>query len=144
VAHAVQALQAGAGRRLLMTGGLGKYPPAEAHLMRQLAVEAGVPYTCILLEDQATSTLQSALRCTQLLRQHGWSTALIVTDRYHLRRALFVFRSLGIQAIGSAPPGHLYSRRRWKRWHYRVREVFALGWYVLLVLGLHMRRRRSA
>ena len=108
--------------------------------MRQLAVEAGVPYTCILLEDQATSTLQSALQCTQLLRQHGWSTALIVTDRYHLRRALFVFRSLGIQAIGSAPQGHLYSRRRWKRWYYQVREVFALGWYVLLLLGLHMRR----
>ena len=109
--------------------------------MRQLAVEAGVPYACILLEDQATSTLQSALRCTQLLRQHGWATALIVTDRYHLRRAVFVFRRLGIQAIGSAPQGHLYSRRRWKRWYYRVREVFALAWYVLLMLGLHIRWR---
>jgi uncharacterized SAM-binding protein YcdF (DUF218 family) len=140
VAHAVQALRAEQGRRLLMTGGVGKHPPAEAHLMRQLALDAGVAASRILVEDQAISTLQSALRCSRILRQHGWSTALIVTDRYHLRRALLVFRSLGIQAFGSAPPGRLYSRKRWKRWYYRIRERFALVWYVLLATGLTIRR----
>jgi vancomycin permeability regulator SanA len=139
VAHAVQAFRADQGRRLLMTGGMGKHPPAEAHLMRQLALDAGVATSCILVEDRATSTLQSALRCSRILRQRGWSTALIVTDRYHLRRALLVFRSLGIQACGSAPQSHLYSRKRWKRWYYRVRELFALAWYVLLVSGLKIR-----
>jgi uncharacterized SAM-binding protein YcdF (DUF218 family) len=140
VAHAVQALRADQGRRLLMTGGMGKHPPAEAHLMRQLALDAGVTTSCILVEDRATSTLQSALRCSRILRQHGWSTALIVTDRYHLRRALLVFRSLGIQVCGSAPPSRRYSRKRWKRWFYRVRELFALAWYALLVTGLKIRR----
>jgi uncharacterized SAM-binding protein YcdF (DUF218 family) len=140
VAHAVQALQAGQGQRLLMTGGLGKYPPAEAHLMRQLALAAGVPATSIVIEDQATSTLQSALRCAPILHQQGWSTALIVTDRYHLPRALLVFRCLGILAIGSAPQGRLYSRKRWKRWYYRIREGCALAWYVVLVSGLYVQR----
>jgi uncharacterized SAM-binding protein YcdF (DUF218 family) len=144
VAHAVQAFHTGQGRRLLMTGGLGRYAPAEAHVMRQLALAAGVPDACILLEDQATSTFQSALRCTAILRQHGWSTALLVTDRYHLRRALFVFRSCGIQAYGSPPQGHLYSRKRWKRWYYRGREACALVWYGGLVLGVKIRRLFSA
>jgi uncharacterized SAM-binding protein YcdF (DUF218 family) len=127
-----------------MTGGLGKYPPAEAHVMRQLAVDAGVPEACIFIEDQATSTFQSALLCAAILRQHGWSTALIVTDRYHLPRALLVFRSCGIQAYGSPPQGRRYSRKRWKRWYYRVREAFALVWYVCLVLGVKIRHRFSA
>jgi uncharacterized SAM-binding protein YcdF (DUF218 family) len=127
-----------------MTGGLGKYPPAEAHVMRQLAVDAGVPEARILIEDQATSTFQSALLCAAILRQHGWSTALIVTDRYHLPRTLLVFRSCGIQAYGSPPQGRRYARKRWKRWYYRVREAFALVWYVCLVLGVKIRHRFSA
>ena len=144
VAHAVQAFHTGQGRRLLMTGGLGRYPPAEAQVMRQLALAAGVPEACILLEDQATSTFQSALRCAAILRQHGWSTALIVTDRYHLPRALFVFRSCGIEAYGHAPQGRLYYRKRWKRWYYRGREACALVWYGCLVLGVKIRHLFSA
>jgi uncharacterized SAM-binding protein YcdF (DUF218 family) len=144
VAHAVQAFHTGKGRRLLMTGGVGKYPPAEAHVMRQLAVDAGVPEACILIEDQATSTFQSARQCAAILRQHGWSTALIVTDRYHLPRALLVFRSCGLEAYGHAPPGHRYSRKRWKRWYYRGREVCALVWYVCLVVGVKIRHLFSA
>ena len=89
--HAVQALHAGRGARLVVTGGLGKHPPAEAQVMRQLAHDAGVPPACILVEDRATSTLQSAIYCTRLLRQHGWSSALIVTDRYHLPRPCWCF-----------------------------------------------------
>lgn len=130
VVHAVQLLGAGQGRKLLMTGGLGKYPPAEAQLMRQLALAAGVPETCILVEEQATSTFHSARCCTRILRQHGWSTALIVTDCYHLPRAVLTFRSFGIQVRGSAAPGRPYARRRWKRWFYRLREVLASVWYL--------------
>ena len=138
--HAVQALHAGRGARLVVTGGLGKHPPAEAQVMRQLAHDAGVPPACILVEDRATSTLQSALYCTRLLRQHGWSSALIVTDRYHLPRALLVFRSLGIRALGSAPTGSRYSRRLWKECYYRLREILAFAWYAVLSLGLRLRR----
>ncbi len=130
VSHAVELLQAGQGRMLLMTGGLGTHPPPEAHVMRQLAMAQGIPDTRILLEDQATSTFQSALRCTRILRQHGWSTALIVTDRYHLPRALLSFRAMGVRAQGSAPQGGRYSRRRWKVWYYRIRELLALGCYI--------------
>jgi uncharacterized SAM-binding protein YcdF (DUF218 family) len=83
---------------------------------------------------------QGIARSCHILSQHGWSTALVVTDRYHLPRALLVFRSLGIQACGSAPKGRPYARKRWQRWYSRGREVFALAWYVVRVLGLKMRR----
>jgi vancomycin permeability regulator SanA len=107
--------------------------------MRQLALDAGVPCANVFVEDQGLSTLQSAMRCTHVMRQHGWSIALIVTDRFHLPRALLTFRSLGVHAVGSAPPGVPYSRKLWKRWCYRVREILAFAWYLLLIPALKMR-----
>jgi uncharacterized SAM-binding protein YcdF (DUF218 family) len=141
VSHAVHLWQAGQGNRLLVTGGLGKYPPAEAHLMQQLALAAGIPEIDIVIEDQAVSTFQSALYCARILHQHGWATALVVTDYYHLPRALLTFRSLGIRARGSAPVGGLSSRRRWKQWYARLRELPALMWYLGRIVALKVRRR---
>lgn len=137
--HAIRTLHAEQGKTLLVTGGLGKNPPAEARLMRQLALDAGVPSSRVFVEDQGASTLESAMRCRQIMRQHGWSTALIVTDRIHLRRSLLTFRRLGIHATGSSPPGVPYSRKPWKRWRYRVREKLAFAWYLIVLAGLQLR-----
>jgi uncharacterized SAM-binding protein YcdF (DUF218 family) len=134
MAHGIRMLRQGRGRHLLVTGGLGKHAPPEAHVMRRLALDAGVPATQILVEDQAISTFWSALHCMQIMGQHGWSTALIVTDRYHLPRSLWTFRCLGrrwgVRVIGSAVQGHPASRRRWRRWQWYARELCAWVWYV--------------
>jgi uncharacterized SAM-binding protein YcdF (DUF218 family) len=114
-----------------MTGGVGKHPPAEACVMRQLALAAGIGAAQILVEEQAVSTFQSGALCTAILRQQHWSTALIVTDRYHLPRAVLTFRRFGIQADGSAPPEQPYARRRSKRYWYRLRELLAYAWYTM-------------
>jgi uncharacterized SAM-binding protein YcdF (DUF218 family) len=142
MSHAIQLLQRGTGPRLLVSGGLGKHPPAEAQVMRQLALQAGIPAAHIVMEEHAVSTLQSARYCAALLQQHGWSQALLVTDRYHLPRALLIFRALGMQVRGSAPPAGPYSRRRWKRWYYLARETLAFAWYALLSVGVRGWRRR--
>jgi uncharacterized SAM-binding protein YcdF (DUF218 family) len=135
-------LQLGKGQRLLVTGGMGKHSPAEAHVMRQLALEAGIAATHIVMEEYAMSTLQSARRCAPILQQHGWANALLVTDHYHLPRAVLIFRALGIQVRGSAPQAGPYSRKRWKRWYYFGRETLAFAWYVLLSVGVRGRRLR--
>lgn len=131
--HAIHAWQAGRGKHLLVTGGLGVHPPAEAHVMRQLACAAGVPAGHIWLDDQSVSTWQSAVHCTRLMRRHGWSKALVVTDRLHLPRALLAFRGLGVQAVGSAPLHMPYAGKRWKRWRYLGRERLAFVWYLLFI-----------
>jgi uncharacterized SAM-binding protein YcdF (DUF218 family) len=123
-----------------MTGGLGQHPPTEGEVMRQVAIEAGASAAQILVEQQATSTLESARYCTRIIRQHGWSTVLIVTDRYHLPRALLAFRSFGVQVSGSAASGRYASRRWWKAWYAWGREMIAYGWYVLLIVTRKARR----
>ncbi len=143
ILHAVDLLQRGYATYLLVTGGLGKYPPAEAAVMQRLAVAHGIPPQRILCEDQATSTFTSALRCCDILRQRGWSRVLVVTDRYHLPRALFAFWICGRRAVGSAAPGKPARRLR-RRWYYYLREGLALPWYLVRAVPVLLRRRRQA
>ena len=143
ILHAVDLLQRGYAAYLLVTGGLGKYPPAEAVVMQRLAVAHGIPPQHILCEDQATSTFASALRCCDILRQRGWSRVLVVTDRYHLPRTLFAFWSCGLHAVGSAAPGKP-SRRLRRRWYYYLREGLALPWYLVRAVPILLRHRGQA
>lgn len=127
VLHAVHLLQHGYAPYLLFTGGVGVHPPAEAEVMQRVASAQGLPASCLLQEVQATSTFTSALLCSALLRQRGWTRALVVTDGYHLPRTLLAFWSCGLRVAGSAVPG------RPARWRRRgvlyLREALALLWY---------------
>jgi uncharacterized SAM-binding protein YcdF (DUF218 family) len=143
ILHAVDLLQRGYAAYLLVTGGVGKYPPAEAAVMQRLAVAQGIPAQYVLCEDQATSTFASALRCCELLRQHGWSRVLVVTDCYHLPRALFAFWSCGLRAVGSAAPGKPARRLR-RRWYYYLREGLAFSWYLVRAVPVLLQRKGRA
>ena len=140
VAHAVHLFQAKQARVLLMTGGLGRHPPHEAYLMRDLALTQGVPAQSIELEDHATSTFESGAYCAPIFAQRGWTTALIVTDSYHLPRAILTFRSFGIRATGSAAPYRWRFRNSLKRLRMYGREVVACLWYGWLILAWRLRR----
>lgn len=143
MAHAVDLFDAKVGRYLLLTGGLGRYPPAEAYVMRQLALAAGVPPSQIVMEDQACSTFDSALRCGRIWQQQGWKAALLVTDAYHLPRALFTFRAFGLQVAGSAPAGSPLILHRWKRWYQvYLREALAFIWYSWRIVNWKIRHLR--
>lgn len=131
----------GQGRMLLLSGGLGRYAPAEAHVMRQVALAAGVEADRIVLEDQATSTFWSAVYCARILRQHGWLTALLVTDRYHLPRAVFTFRCLGIEAMGHPVTGQRPAMRLSRRLRAYSREVVACIWYIVKIPLWKLRHR---
>lgn len=141
VVHAVALMQCGAAAYLLLTGGIGVYPPAEAEVMQRLALAHGVSGQRILLEDQAMSTLESALRCRAILQQRGWSRVLVVTDRYHLARALLAFRGCGIRAVGSGVPGRP-APRLWQCWYAYLREGLALVWYLVRLVPVTLKRWR--
>ena len=83
---------------LLLTGGPAGRRPAEAEVMRDLARLAGTPEDRILIETQASTTFQNARRSADIMRRHGWTRAVVVTDAMHIPRALLAFRGVGIRA----------------------------------------------
>ncbi|MFN8481631.1 MAG: YdcF family protein [Anaerolineae bacterium] len=133
--HAIDLYKAGYAPTLLLTGGLGYYPPAEADVMRTLALDAGVPESALVLDDRATSTQESLETAARIAPSRGWRTALIVSDPFHMLRSLQMARDLGLDAYGSpAYRSTLYTVDRLRR-YYTLREAFALVWYY--TLGRH-------
>jgi len=124
---------------LLMCGGEGGAPPAEAVVMRRVAVQAGIAPDRVILEDRSRSTLQQAEEAARLARRTGWRRVLIVTDRYHLPRAVFLFRRAGLDATGSGCGRGDGSLLRW--WAGTAREVPA--WIKTLLGAIAGRPRRS-
>jgi uncharacterized SAM-binding protein YcdF (DUF218 family) len=98
VRWAAELYREGQGDWLLVTGGLGRHPPAEAVVMADLAAGLGVPRDRIVEEPEGLTTWDSARRCAPLLRAHGWRGAILVTDPWHLPRTWIAFRAFGVRA----------------------------------------------
>ncbi len=125
LAHGVAMWRQCKAATLLVSGGIVGPPPAEAEVMRRLARDLGVPRDRIIVEDRARNTFENAIYSGRIARDRGWHRLIIVTDAFHMPRALFVFRRLGLPAEGAAVPGRSgLSRLEWYRGH--VQELWLL------------------
>lgn len=124
VAHAVGLARAGRVGNLLMSGGPVGHPIPEAVVMRDLAVADGVAPDSVHVEDRSLNTITNARFTVPILAARGWSRVAVVTDSYHLARALYIFRRHGIVAAGiGARPQQISGE--WALAH--VREAFAFA-----------------
>jgi len=124
--HAAELWHQGIAPFVICTGGTpGFATRSEADGCSQLLQERGVPAEAIVLEDQARSTEENASYSKIIMAAHGWQTAVLVSDGYHMLRAHWIFAAAGIDAVTSPAPesppplDYLYSLSR---------EVAALHW----------------
>ncbi len=94
-------------KQLLMTGDGTRATHDEVTPMQRYASARGVPRQDILLDYAGISTYDSCYRARYVF---GVRRAVLVTQRYHLPRALYTCRALGIDAVGvGTPDWGLYS-----------------------------------
>lgn len=124
VAHGVAALDRHGARWLVVAGGVGEAGVSEASVMAGLARGLGVAGERIVLEDRSRNTREQAVGVARLARERGWLRVVVVTDRYHLPRALFLFRRAGLGAGGDPVQGR-GEARRWRWYGGWVREAAA-------------------
>ena len=104
-------------------GGVGRY--REAEWIRAIVVDLGVDPEVVVLEHRSTNTWENALECSRILRNRHWRNMLLVTDSYHMRRAVLLFRSFGLEPTPwPVPPDDQSSL--WNRYQSIVRESLAL------------------
>ncbi|WP_372621718.1 YdcF family protein [Falsiroseomonas sp.] len=120
------------------TGAVGRHGPAESAVMAQLLREGGVPPARILQEPTGTDTLSSVLACLALLRGHAGEVR-VATHRYHLPRALLLFRLAGRAARPVPPPPGPAARAGLSRWRWRLREVPAIPYDAALMAWARLR-----
>jgi len=129
VQHGIVLYQRGMADYLILSGGVGHYPPAEAEVMRRLAVGHGIPEQSLILDTESRSTIESIQRASSTMQEHDWNTAIIVSDPFHIYRALIMAQDEGIRVWGSpALDSPTYTIPR-LRYYYTLREILAIAHY---------------
>jgi vancomycin permeability regulator SanA len=98
---AARLYQAGRVEKLLMTGDNGRPEYNEVAAMRRAAIAAGVPAADITLDHAGFSTYESCYRAAAIF---GVRAAVLVTQDFHLARAVYTCRQLGVDAVGLGTP----------------------------------------
>ncbi len=118
----------------LVTGGVGRHGPAEAAVMREQLLGYGVPDTRIVVEDQATDTLSSAILCWRMLRDRDDGTTVYVcSSPYHVPRCRLLLRILGIKTAPAHMPGDRHPLGTAKWLYYVLREAVALPYDAIIM-----------
>ena len=118
VATAVDLYQAGRVKKLLMSGDNRFVNYNEPAAMKKLAIQLGAPAEDIVLDYAGRRTYDSCYRAKEIF---GVRKVVIVTQRFHLDRALFLCDALGVESVGVIADRRVYQTLRW----WELREVLA-------------------
>ena len=118
VAAAVKLYQNGVSDRILMSGDHGQDAYDEVTAMKNCAIEMGVPSDAIYLDHEGLSTYESIYRAKNVF---GLDSFVIVTQEYHLYRAIYIAGELGVNAVGVSADLRSYSGNAYRM----VREFLA-------------------
>jgi vancomycin permeability regulator SanA len=111
---------AGKAQKILMSGDNRFINYNEPESMRQYALVLGVPDEDIVLDYAGRSTYDTCYRAKAIF---GVEDALIVTQAYHLPRAVYLCDHLGVKITGIPVEQSRYVRSRYLFWNFR--EAFA-------------------
>lgn len=104
--------------KILMSGDHGTTSYDEVNAMKQYAINSEVPSEDIFMDHAGFSTYETIYRAKEVF---GADNVIIVTQEYHLYRALYIAKQLGIEAYGVSADLNTYGGQT-KR---DVREVLA-------------------
>ncbi len=103
-------------QKIIMSGDHGRTDYDEVNQMRRYAEKLGVPPEDIFMDHAGFSTFDSLYRARQVFLV---DSAVVVTQSYHLPRAVYAARALGIEAAGVSADRQLYAGA----WFYSLREI---------------------
>jgi vancomycin permeability regulator SanA len=93
----LEVYHAGATPKLLMSGDHGRKEYDEVNAMKQYAIENGVPSEHVFMDHAGFSTYETVYRAKEIFEA---DKVIIITQEYHLYRALYIADKLGIEAYG--------------------------------------------
>jgi uncharacterized SAM-binding protein YcdF (DUF218 family) len=128
--HAKTLYDAGVAREIVTVGGRkpkDRYTEAQAG-DRYLASK-GVPADRIIAVNAGIDTLASLQAAVVVLREHGWSTAVLVSDPWHMYRSEAMAEDSGITAWTSPTHSGPAVQTRNTQFRYIARETAAVLFY---------------
>ncbi|MDQ1688786.1 MAG: hypothetical protein QOK42_1761 [Frankiaceae bacterium] len=128
--HAAELYRQKVAPRVVTVGGKRKGDVyTEAQAGSSYLITQGVPSSAVLAVGKGSDTLTSLQAAANVMRQHGWHSAVIVTDPWHSLRSRRIARDEGIDAQTSPTRTGPANRSRATEWHYVLRETAAYLYY---------------
>ena len=103
--RSVELYDLSAAPKLLMSGDHGRVEYDEVAAMKQFAIDEGIPSEDVFMDHAGFSTYESIYRAKEIFQA---DKILIVTQEYHLYRALYIADQLGVEAYGVSSDYHTY------------------------------------
>ena len=104
--------------KIIMSGDHGKQEYDEVNTMKDFAIEKGVPSENVFMDHAGFSSYESIYRAKEIF---GAKKIVIVTQKYHLYRALYIANKLGIEAYGVGADPRQYVGATYRE----LREILA-------------------
>ena len=137
--HAIRLHRRGLAPYLVLTGGIGTGDTtSEAEVSRAYALRRGVPDSAILVETEGRDTRESLESVAGIMRRRRLTSAVLVSDPFHMARLRILATQLGIVPFTSPTRTSPISANREQSWRYVLSESLKLP------IALLMRPRRSA
>lgn len=114
----IELYKSGAAEKIIMSGDHGRADYDEVNVMRAFALEQGVRAEDIFLDHAGFSTYDSVYRAKNIF---GAENIIIVSQKYHLYRALYIAKKLDVKAAGVSADLNTYGGQL-KR---DIREIIA-------------------
>lgn len=114
----IKLYEKGASKKLLMSGDHGRVQYDEVNVMKQFAIDKGIPSEDVFMDHAGFSTYESIYRARDIFQA---KKIIIITQDYHLYRALYISKELGLDAYGVAANLGTYGGQRSRD----LREVLA-------------------
>lgn len=104
--------------KIIMSGDHGRKEYDEVNVMKNYAIQRGVPSENIFMDHAGFSTYESIYRERDIFKARK---VVIVTQKYHLYRALYIANQLGIEAYGVGADPRQYVEKTYRE----MREILA-------------------
>ena len=107
VTTAARLYESGIVKKILMSGDNSYVDYNEPEAMRQYALELGIPDEAIVLDFAGRRTYDTCYRARSIF---GIKQAILITQNFHLPRALYTCNKLGVDAIGVSSDLRIYRK----------------------------------
>lgn len=104
--------------KIIMSGDHGNKNYDEVNIMKQYAIDKGIPSEDIFMDHAGFSTYESIYRAKEIFKAKN---IIIVTQKYHLYRALYIAKKLDINAYGVSSDPRKYRGQIYRE----LREILA-------------------
>jgi len=90
-------LRTGKAKAAIITGGVPSIPAPEARVLGDQLAAWGIERERLLLDEKAVNTRENAQFSAKLVREHGFTSVLLVTSAFHMKRSVAAFKAAGLE-----------------------------------------------